>query len=821
MQAATDPDHSVEVVLQPLSRPDLGDIRICGVSVIGRTEQPFASFPHDVLAMLSRRHARVHCEDGAVYVADLGSRNGTTVNRRSVGQAPWRLDNGDEVCFGGALAYRVQMTPRAAPGLHEAFVLTLTPVSNGSGLQPIVIARFPLVVGKSDPAFARYHDDHARQVSFLSRRHAHIFKKETGAYIEDLDSTNGTFVDGIRLQGHPVRLEDGVLIAFGGEHFTYRVGIQDGSAIAAAAAAVAKPPDAQAARRPVDEPGVRDKTTFVAAPTSFLEIFCADDQPEQKAQADGSTATAVGRVESALQPAKRAARSRSAVLLSEVAALIFAHEGDRRRWWKVAAAAAVLAALTVGLSLWGHAERALKDAIERGDYAQAAALAHQRLLEHPDDADIRSVATETLLKANVPLWLKKLRSQDFDGARAALARMSDLGTSNPDVRSLIGELEWLGNLEQLVVTRGGPDAPFRIYADERRIAALIDRWNGNTGEHQRALARIESYVPEFSEPYAEALTHLRKLQSDATVYLAAIDRLKAAIAAELGRDEPQALDPVLKEAAEKYPGLGGLDNVRQDLAQYVEFRSELRNRRSARLFVLLLGAHFTTPPFQDAYRALSASQRLPSAQLLQQYAAATAAWKQGNTGDGVTGLLTIAAGPWADAINLEAQRRQRVMAQFAALQPLRASAGFAEPLLAFRASLDADQDVYFLRATQSDVQAQRDAALARANQSMHQARVTWQEYRGNGAIEARQRIETTVSTSFRRRARLLSDAARQAQQAMEIYRLVDVTAPASFVSSRDDIRAEVEQQRAALEELRNVLEPELLQTKLALLEGAT
>jgi len=820
--AAIDPDHSVDVVLQPLSRPDLGDIRIRGVSVIGRTEQPFASFPHDVLAMLSRRHARIHCEDGAVYIADLGSRNGTTVNRRGLSQARWRLNDGDEICFGGVLAYRVQLTPRAATVAHEAFALTLAPVSSGSGLEPIVVTRFPLVVGKSDPAFARHHGDNARQVSFLSRRHAHIFRKDGGAYIEDLDSTNGTFVDGVRLQGQPVRLEDGVLVAFGGEHFTYRVGIQDGAVIAAAAAAVTESrPDAHAARKAVDEPAAGDKTTFVAAPTSFLEIFCADDPREQKAQTDGSTAAAAGAVEPAPQPAKRVARSRSAVLLSEVAALIFDHEGDRRGWWKLAAAAAALAALTVALSFWGHAERALKDAIERGDYAQAAALANQRLLEHPDDADIRAVATETLLKANVPVWLDKLRAQDFEGARAALARMSDLGTGNPDLRPLIGELEWLGNLKQLVVTRGGPEAPFRIYADEQRIAALIDRWNDNTGEHQRALARIESYVPEFSESYAEALTQLRKLQSDATVYLTAIDRLKAAIAAELGRDEPQALEPVLKEAAEKYPGLGGLDSVRQDLAQYVEFRNEARNRRSARLFALLLAAHFSTPPFQEAYRALSAGQRLPSPQLLQQYAAATAAWKQGNTGDGVTGLLTIAAGPWADAINLEAQRRQRVMAQFAALAPLRKSAGFAEPLLAFRAALDPDQDVHFLRATQSDVQALRDVALARANQSMQQARASWQEYRANGAIEARQRVETTVSPSFSRRARLLSDAARQAQHALAIYRLVDVAAPASFVSSRDDIRGEVEQQRAALEDLRNVLEPELLKTKLALLEAAT
>jgi hypothetical protein len=58
MQAAM--NHDLEIVLKPLSRPDLGEIRIGdGVFAIGRNEQPFASYEPDVLAMLSRRHARI------------------------------------------------------------------------------------------------------------------------------------------------------------------------------------------------------------------------------------------------------------------------------------------------------------------------------------------------------------------------------------------------------------------------------------------------------------------------------------------------------------------------------------------------------------------------------------------------------------------------------------------------------------------------------------------------------------------------------------------------------------------------------------------
>jgi hypothetical protein len=417
----------------------------------------------------------------------------------------------------------------------------------------------------------------------------------------------------------------------------------------------------------------------------------------------------------------------------------------------------------------------------------------------------------------VPAWLAKVAARDFDGARAVAAGMSQLGIRNPELRPLVGELEWLGKLERLVSSRGGPEMPIRIYADEDSITALIDRWNVDTRDHQRALARIASYVPQFSGPYAEALTHLRKLQSEATVHLAAIERLKATIAAEMKRDRPDALEAVLREYEEKYPGLGGLDSVRQDLARYMEIRGEARARKSGRLFALMIKARFVTPPFQEGFRALTSSGQLPPADLVQQYEAATKAWKEGNASQALAGLQKMAAGPWAEAAVKEQERRQAVMTQFAALQQARAASGYAEQLLAFRATLDPEEDLYFARATQADLDQQKDKVLARAQESMNRARALWQEYRNNGVIEASQRIETAISSQFRARARLLSEASRSAQQAMQMVAQVDAARPDQWTAIHDEIRTEAQQQRSALLELRNVLDPELLKTKLGLL----
>jgi hypothetical protein len=100
---------------------------------------------------------------------------------------------------------------------------------------------------------------------------------------------------------------------------------------------------------------------------------------------------------------------------------------------------------------------------------------------------------------------------------------------------------------------------------------------------------------------------------------------------------------------------------------------------------------------------------------------------------------------------------------------------------------------------------------------MNRARSRWQDYRDQGAIEASQRSETAISAPFRARARLLAEASSDAQQAVRMYALLGAALPDESAAIQGEIKAEAQQQRSALRELRNVLEPELLKSKLALL----
>lgn len=812
-------DKEFDIVLKPISHPELDDIRIDeNLFAIGRTEAPFASYAHDVIAGLSRRHARIFCENGAAYIADLDSKNGTTHNGVAVRQKPERLHHGDEICFGGALSYQVQLRARANTTARTAKLLglTLMPEHDDLGIHPIAITQFPFLVSKTDELFSRYKDVYPHQVNYLSRRHAHIFLKGGKPFIEDLGSTNGTFVAAKRLDEHAVPLQDGDMLAFGGNHFAYKVSFQKekGPEIDATMTKLASiaPSAAEASSN-------TDKTTFVAAADSFLDIFCVDHAQQQDDEINNE---ALPQAEDAKKaPEKRRTWRRYAIFLSELAqAFAGSDRMDMKRAlrWGMSAAA-LLGILASGLYLKGAPERELKDMLASGEYARAAALATQRLERDPDNAELKALGTEALLKANVPQWLAMLKARDYDRASAALANLKERSRHNADLLPLISELEWIGSLEKFVMGRGGVEAPIRIYADEEKIKPLLRKWEEDTGGHQRALDRISSIVPAFKDPYAEALSHLRKLQSDEAVYLAAIERLKTAIGAELNRDRPEALEGILKAYAEKYPRIGGLDSVRQDLRQYTEIDNAARAQNLGQLIALLANARFSTPPFQAKFRTLISSNRFPPAQIVQQYQAVSKAWRAGDTAAAFAGLEKMAAGPWADAASKQLARKKAIAEQFATLQKTRGATGYDERLLSFYGSLDPNEDVYFIRAVEADVGLYKDKALSRAQALLNRAQMLWRQYRGNGAIEGGQRLDAAISDTFRTQARLLTEAHDNAQQGMLIYTQLKAETPADWRKLQDEINAETELQRKSLLELRDVLGPGLLKAKLGLLGG--
>ncbi len=154
---------------------------------------------------ISRRHAQIHNNDGALSLEDLGSSNGTSVNGRSitVGEKV-ALAGGDRISFAG-LEVAIQLPGVGGGNTTQAFggnktaAISAAPQKQTS---PAILTwdgkEFPLKLGLN--TFGRKTDNDVAIVDpYISGKHGTIEILEDGIYVTDIGSTNGTSLNESRL----------------------------------------------------------------------------------------------------------------------------------------------------------------------------------------------------------------------------------------------------------------------------------------------------------------------------------------------------------------------------------------------------------------------------------------------------------------------------------------------------------------------------------------------------------------------------------------------------------------------------------------------
>jgi pSer/pThr/pTyr-binding forkhead associated (FHA) protein/S1-C subfamily serine protease len=173
-------------------------------------------------SQMSRRHAAVRPYGSRLEIADLGSSNGTYVNGRKI-EGKVSVSSGDSIRLGGTFldvvgdrSRRTVMGGRPATVIGDVPDLFVLVVKDGpsSGRR--------IEVGSGNTIGHGSGDVDIDDVQ-ISRRHAYV-KRENGLLtITDLGSTNGTFINGRRIDGS-AQLDVGDSIKMGQTSMEVEVG---------------------------------------------------------------------------------------------------------------------------------------------------------------------------------------------------------------------------------------------------------------------------------------------------------------------------------------------------------------------------------------------------------------------------------------------------------------------------------------------------------------------------------------------------------------------------------------------------------------------
>jgi pSer/pThr/pTyr-binding forkhead associated (FHA) protein len=209
------------VLISTKDKKQLANVPLTGSRfTVGRS--PKCNLPVDE-PLASRQHVEITCERGLFWVQDLGSRNGTLLNGEKISERR-QLKDGDEITIGATQLKFVQDD-------DEGATRAASPQDSGKGLGrniperkekgplqvKLKVADGPLQGGvfkdwEGPLLIGRALDNHVVLVDDAVSTHHALIEQEGGRYyIKDLDSANGTFLNGVKIQraelsnGHKIR----------------------------------------------------------------------------------------------------------------------------------------------------------------------------------------------------------------------------------------------------------------------------------------------------------------------------------------------------------------------------------------------------------------------------------------------------------------------------------------------------------------------------------------------------------------------------------------------------------------------------------------
>jgi pSer/pThr/pTyr-binding forkhead associated (FHA) protein len=189
--------------------------------ILGRSNRCDGVIPSSVGKGVSSMHAVLEFTNGVWNIREVNSTYGTLVNSVKIGAIPTPLSNGDEISLGPTFVMSFRMHEPSGPHVYtedlsqarHSGTARLRSVAGMPADQIFQLRRKLEVLGRGQQATLRLPIDGNAGVS---GRHASLEKTSNGWHLRDLDSSNGTFVDGRMLpKGGSCHVASGARIGLG------------------------------------------------------------------------------------------------------------------------------------------------------------------------------------------------------------------------------------------------------------------------------------------------------------------------------------------------------------------------------------------------------------------------------------------------------------------------------------------------------------------------------------------------------------------------------------------------------------------------------